>query len=605
MCGIVGAVGDSEAATTLYKALERLEYRGYDSSGIVVEHEGDFHRRRTVGKLKSLGALLDAEPLTGAIGIGHTRWATHGGISEANAHPIMTSDAGIAVVHNGIIENYRHLKDELQTAGYVFVSDTDTEVLCHLFAQALTLHKTFAEATAAVIDRIEGAYAFAVMASTHIGQVAIARKSSPLAIGLGDKTNYIGSDAIAMDAITRQVIFLKDGDYGVVMADDIELYDVKGNPAQREIVTVDASPGLISRDGYAHFMEKEIHEQPEAIAHSLAGMLDDKGAFITPIAEAKTLKGISLLAAGTSHNAALIGKYWFESLADLPAAAEIASEFRYRNPSMRNTSLALGISQSGESLDTLMALRHAAEHEVATLGIVNVPQSSIAREVDFTVLTRAGPEIAVASTKAFTAQLTVLLALAAGVGRDRGVLDKAGQMRVKSALESLPRLVGEALSCFDSLQPVIEKVASAHSCLFLGRGLLYPLALEGALKLKELSYVHAEGYASGEMKHGPIALIEEGLPVIALLTDDEHLPKAVSNLAEAHARGAAVIAIATKSATASLSDIGDVITIPDCDSLVAPILLSIPAQILSYLVALHKGTDIDQPRNLAKSVTVE
>ena len=589
----------------LYAALQRLEYRGYDSSGIVTAEDGALHRRRAVGKLGELGKAMSESPLAGNCGIGHTRWATHGGVTEANAHPIMDGDGTIAVVHNGIIENHRELRAGLAKAGHTFSSDTDTEVLCHLFAEELKRHGGMADATAAVLARIEGAYAFAALALAHPGEVAVARNASPLAVGLGDGANYIGSDAVAMGGATRRVVFLKDGDYGVVRADGIDIRDAGGKPAQREAVTVQASPGLVSKDGFSHYMEKEIREQPEAIAHTLAGMLDAGGAVATGIGGAKKLKGVLMLAAGTSHNAAMIGKYWFESLADLPVVTEIASEFRYRRPSLRNTGLALGISQSGESLDTLMALRHASESGIETMGIVNVPESTIARETDRQLLTRAGPEIGVASTKAFTAQLTVLLALAAGLGRDRGHLDAERADAVLQALESLPRLVGRALGCFDTLAPVAARLSRAPSCLFLGRGALFPLALEGALKLKEISYIHAEGYASGEMKHGPIALVEDDLPVVALVTDDDHLPKVSSNLMEAKARGAEVIVLATESAAGSMADLGPVVTVPDCDALVAPILLSVPAQILAYLTAVHKGTDVDQPRNLAKSVTVE
>ena len=605
MCGIVGAVGDPDAATALFTALQRLEYRGYDSSGIAMVEEGTLHRRRAVGKLKELGKAISKSPLAGNCGIGHTRWATHGGVTEANAHPIMSGDGSIAVVHNGIIENHRELKAELSKAGHVFSSDTDTEVLCHLFAQELPRCCKLADATEAVIGRIEGAYAFAVLARDHPGEVAVARNASPLAVGLGEGANYIGSDAVAMEEATSRIIFLKDGDYGVVRADEVDIRAADGRPAQRETVIVQSSQGPASKGGCSHFMEKEIREQPEAIAHALAGMLDGDGAISSGIDNAENLDGVLMLAAGTSHHAALVGKYWFENLADLPVSAEIASEFRYRNPSLRNAGLAVGISQSGESLDTLMALRHAAGGGVETMGIVNVPESTIARETDRQLLTRAGPEIGVASTKAFTSQLTVLLALAAGLGRDRGRLKAKQVDAVLSALESLPRLVGEALACFETLTPVANRMSRARSCLFLGRGMLFPLALEGALKLKEISYIHAEGYASGEMKHGPIALIEEGLPVIALVGKDGQLAKLSSNLAEAKARGAEVISLATESAAEAVEDLGPVVTVPDCDPLVAPILLSIPAQILAYLTAVQKGTDVDQPRNLAKSVTVE
>ncbi|MGC6484383.1 MAG: glutamine--fructose-6-phosphate transaminase (isomerizing), partial [Candidatus Puniceispirillales bacterium] len=515
MCGIVGAIGDENAAEILFQSLQRLEYRGYDSSGIVVDNGAGLERRRAVGKLKNLAAVLDQSPVEGQIGIGHTRWATHGGVTEQNAHPILTADEAVAVVHNGIIENHRSLREELIANGHVFSSETDTEVLCHLFAEALEATESPAAAIAQVLSRIEGAYAFAVLMRAYPGVIAVARNASPLAVGFGDGANFIGSDAMAMGGLTRRIVFLKDGDYGIVSADHAEFFDAEGNPAQREIVTVAASPGLVSKEGYSHFMEKEIHEQPDAIAHTLAGMTGDDGHLTTAPLDAKTLKGVLMLAAGTSHNAAMIGKYWFEDLADLPVITEIASEFRYRNPSFRHLDLAVGISQSGESLDTLMALRHAAENGVRTMGLVNVPESTIARETDLQMLTRAGPEIGVASTKAFTAQLTVLLSLAVAAGRDRGVLTADRAATLEDALTSLPRLIGEAMSGFDAIRPHVAGLARAHSCLFLGRGMLFPLALEGALKLKELSYIHAEGYASGEMKHGPIALIEEGLPVIA------------------------------------------------------------------------------------------
>ena len=605
MCGIVGTIGDEDAAGILFQSLQRLEYRGYDSSGIVLDTGDTLDRRRAVGKLKNLAEVLKSSPLAGSIGIGHTRWATHGGVTEANAHPILTADANVAVVHNGIIENHRALREELTANGHVFSSDTDTEVLCHLFAEAIAATDTPQAATAHVLSRIEGAYAFAVLARAWPGVIAVARNASPLAVGLGDGANYIGSDAMAMGGLTRQIIFLKDGDYGVISATDVAIFTADGRPAQREVVTVAASPGLISKEGYSHFMEKEIHEQPDAISHTLAGMTGEDGHLTAAPLDTAALKGVLMLAAGTSHNAAMIGKYWFEDLADLPVVTEIASEFRYRNPSFRHLDLAVGISQSGESLDTLMALRHAAENGLRTMGVINVPESTIARETDLQMLTRAGPEIGVASTKAFTAQLTVLLSLAIAAGRDRGVLDAGRVAVLEDTLSSLPRLIGAAMSGFDEIRPHVAGLARARSCLFLGRGMLFPLALEGALKLKELSYIHAEGYASGEMKHGPIALIEEGLPVVALLSGDQHLGKAVSNLMEAKARGAEVIALVTEDAADAVADLGAVVTVPACDPVVAPILLSIPAQILAYLVAEHKGTDVDQPRNLAKSVTVE
>jgi glucosamine--fructose-6-phosphate aminotransferase (isomerizing) len=604
MCGIVGAIGKKEAASILHQSLQRLEYRGYDSSGICTLHDGAIERRRAVGKLAELSRVLADKPMQGSVGIGHTRWATHGGVVVENAHPIMSGD-DIAVVHNGIIENYKSIKADLESRGYKFTSQTDTEVLSHLFKEALADADSLLAATAKVIDVIEGAYAFAVITTAYPDQIAVARNASPLALGLGDSANFIGSDAMAMGEMTRKIIFLKDGDYGVISAKNVDLRDGNGVPAQREVVTASASPGLISKDGYQHFMEKEIHEQPEAVAHTLSEITDDDGGLSFKLGDAKKMRGILMLAAGTSHNAAMIGKYWIEMLADLPVVTEIASEFRYRNPSLRHFDMAMGISQSGESLDTLMALRYAGEHGLKTIGLVNVPDSTIARETDLQLMTRAGPEIGVASTKAFTAQLTVLLALAVVLGRERGVIKAKEADAIRDHLNAVPRLMGEAMRGFENIQPCIANLSKARSCLFLGRGMLYPLALEGALKLKELSYIHAEGYASGEMKHGPIALIEEGLPVIAILADDEYLPKALSNLMEAKARGADVLAIVTESAAEKIEDLDHVISVPNCDPIIAPLVLSIPAQILAYLTAVHKGTDVDQPRNLAKSVTVE
>lgn len=605
MCGIVGATGHLGAAEAIYQALQQLEYRGYDSAGLCIADGGVLRSCRAVGKLSNLGAKLKGEPLAGAVGIGHTRWATHGKATLENAHPIMAGEE-IAVVHNGIIENHRKLKAELKSRGHHFNSETDTEVLTHLFAEATASSPSLLDATQHVLKQIEGAYAFAVVSKAFPDQIAVARNASPLAVGLGEGANYIGSDATAMGLMTQKIMFLNDGDYGVISSDHVELMDKNNKPAQREVVEVSAQSEVVSKEGYQHFMEKEIHEQPEAIAQTLKGLTADDGSFKADFSNAENIKGMVMLAAGTSHNAAMLGKYWIESLADVPVTTEIASEFRYRNPALKHFDLAMGISQSGESLDTLMALRYAAEHGLTTLGLVNVPSSTIVRETDLQLMTRAGVEVGVASTKSFTAQLTVLLVLAVSLGMSRKVIDSKTADRVMSGLENLPRLMRDAMTTgFDDIKPFIEVLSGVQSCLFLGRGMCYPLALEGALKLKELSYIHAEGYASGEMKHGPIALIEEGLPVIALLTNDEHLTKAVSNLMEAKARGAVVMVICTESVKPALEDIETIITVPDCDPLLAPILLSVPTQILAYLTAVHKGTDVDQPRNLAKSVTVE
>ena len=461
MCGIVGAIGHQNASSALYEALQRLEYRGYDSAGIATWHEGGLHRRRAVGKLRALGEVLQNDALDGDCGIGHTRWATHGHVSVENAHPMMSGDE-IAVVHNGIIENHKAIKQQLIAKGYEFTSQTDTEVLSHLFKEAIAETDSFQAACAKVLDQIEGAYAFAVMSTQYPHQIAIARNASPLAVGLGEEANYIGSDAMAMGSMTRRIIFLKDGDYGIITKDEVTLFDSTHQPAQREVVLSSATPGLVSKDGYQHFMEKEIHEQPEAIAHSLSEMLDANGDLAVDLGDAKALKGLMILAAGTSHNAAMIGKYWLETLADLPVVTEIASEFRYRNPSVRHLDMAMGISQSGESLDTLMALRYAGEKGLKTLGLVNVPESTIARETDVQLFTRAGPEIGVASTKAFTAQLTVLLAMAAALGRDRGVITAAECDAIKDHLTTLPRLVGQAMSGFDKIKPFIPALSRAQ-----------------------------------------------------------------------------------------------------------------------------------------------
>lgn len=610
MCGIIGAIGYPHAADALLQGLRRLEYRGYDSAGIAVSTKTGFDVRRAVGKLNALAVVLSASPLKGSTGIGHTRWATHGGVRIENAHPILAQDR-VAVVHNGIIENHRKIRQDLEAKGCKFTSDTDTEVLAHLFVEAMDGTDNLHDATAKVLDQIEGAYAFVVMTMDYPDQLAIARQASPLAVGLTDEAIFVGSDAIAMGDVTQKIIFLKDGDYGTISNDQVHLSDSNGQTVNREVVVVAASPGLVSKEGYHHFMEKEIHEQPDAVLHTLSALSDSDGGFHLPQPiDFRKLTGIAYLAAGTSYHAGLVGRYWMEHLADLPVVTEIASEFRYRHPSLRQINLALGISQSGESLDTLMALRYMAEKGVDTAALVNVDTSTMARESGVQLMTRAGPEIGVASTKSYMAQLTVLLILAAVAGHQRGVIHDQRRQEIEGMLASLPRLLGETMACSDAIKPMVARLAKAKSCLYLGRGTLYPLALEGALKLKELSYIHAEGYAGGEMKHGPIALIEEGLPVVAILADDEHLGKMISNVVEAKARGADILLVATDSAARQAASespelVETLVTVPDCDPLLAPLLLSLPIQFLAYLTAVHKGTDVDQPRNLAKSVTVE
>ncbi len=606
MCGIVGAVGHKQCSSVLLDALKRLEYRGYDSSGIVTIHDGAIKLKRAVGKLANLDAVLAKAPLKGEIGIGHTRWATHGGVSTANAHPHVASGR-VSIVHNGIIENHRVIRRRLEAAGHQFSSDTDSEVLAHLFVEAFDAGIEPAAAMKRVLTEVDGAYAFAVMAIDYPDMLIVARNASPLALGIGDSACYIGSDAIALSHLTRKVVYLKDHDYAMVQADGVTVYQGDGAPVNREAVIVAASPGLVDKGGYRHFMEKEIHEQPDAIAHSLAAMTDEHGNLTAQMSDdaLRAIDGIVLLAAGTSHYATQIARYWIESLARVPVACEVASEYHYRQPATSPYNTAIAISQSGESLDTLMAMRHAKKCKMATIGLVNVSTSTIAREADTVLPTRAGPEIGVASTKAFTAQLTVLLCFAVAIARAKGQIDDKRVIEIHNQIQGLPGLVGKALGLFDKIRLVAHQLSYAKSVLYLGRGALYPLALEGALKLKELSYIHAEGFASGEMKHGPIALIEDGLPVIALMAADEVMAKANSNLREASARGGKIILIADADASNEVDYADAVVAVPSVDPLLAPILLAVPAQILAYLTAVEKGTDVDQPRNLAKSVTVE
>ena len=606
MCGIVGAVGHDRCGSVLLDALKRLEYRGYDSSGIVTLHDEQIDLRRAVGKLAHLEAALAAQPLDGNIGIGHTRWATHGGVSKDNAHPHVAADR-VSIVHNGIIENHRVIRTRLESAGHQFASDTDSEVLAHLFVEAFDAGLDVITATQNILAEIEGAYAFAAIAIDYPDQLIVARNASPLAVGIGDKARYIGSDAIALAHLTRKVIYLKDHDFALISADNVEVFQSDGSPAIREAVIVAASPGIVDKGGYRHFMEKEIHEQPDAIAHSLAAMTDSGGhlSATMQVDDLRAITGIVMLAAGTSHYATQVARYWIENLAKVPVVCEVASEYRYRHPVTSAYSTALAISQSGESLDTLMAMRHAASCGLHTIGLVNVPGSTIFRESDFVLPTRAGPEIGVASTKSFTAQLTVLLCFAVALSKAKGTIDKERAAQIHHQVQSLPGLVGCALGLFDQIRPIAHGLSQARSALYLGRGTLYPLALEGALKLKELSYIHAEGFASGEMKHGPIALIEEGLPIVALLAADEIMAKASSNLREAAARGGQIILITEERGVSEVDFADAVITVPNVNPLLAPILLAVPAQILAYLTAVEKGTDVDQPRNLAKSVTVE
>ncbi len=606
MCGIVGYVGNKICQEIILGSLERLEYRGYDSSGIATIYNDQIQLRRTVGKLSELKAKIIKEPVSGTIGIGHIRWATHGGVTEQNAHPHLVNSE-VAIVHNGIIENYVELKKELTDKGFLFSSDTDSEVLAHLFAYVIEQGLRPVEALKAVLSKIEGAYSFAVLSKSYPGTLMVARNASPLAIGISDDMAIVASDATAMAHLTRQVTYLKDNDYAVITSKRLDIYNGKNEPANREVVKVNVSPVLLDKAGFKHYMEKEIHEQPDAISHTISAMTDVNGGLSAglDLQSLAKMKGIVLLAAGTSFYAAQIGRYWIERLAGVPVVCEIASEYHYRNPVASHQTTAIVISQSGESIDSLMAIRHAKNLGLETFGIVNVLDSTISREVDKILPTRAGPEIGVASTKAFTAQLVVLICLAISLGRQNGSLDVDKAVDIHQGLLKIPGAIGKSMTLFDSILPIANQLKNSHSCLFLGRDILFPLACEGALKLKELSYIHAEGFASGEMKHGPIALLEKGLPVVSFVSEDESARKSISNLKEAEARGGFIIVIGTQTAVNLIDFATEKIIIPDCDPLLTPILGAVPAQILAYLTAYEKGTDIDQPRNLAKSVTVE
>jgi glucosamine--fructose-6-phosphate aminotransferase (isomerizing) len=609
MCGIVGIAGRDDAAPIILEALKRLEYRGYDSSGIATLVGGHIERRRAAGKLSRLGDALHRRPLAGRTGIGHTRWATHGAPTEANAHP--HASARVALVHNGIIENFRELRDELIAKGHTFESETDTEVAVHLVTDFLEQGLDPIHAAIEAARKLTGAYALAMIFKGEEALVVGARKGSPLAVGYAADEAYLGSDAIALAPFTNRIAYLEDGDVAVLRGPDVTIYDGEGRLANREIKIASASAGLVDKGGYRHFMAKEIHEQPEVIGHTLSHYLDATGPIVGP-REAKAIAvlakatRLTMSACGTAYYSALVGKYWFEMLARIGVEVDVASELRYREPVYAEGGAALFISQSGETADTLAALRHAKAQGQTTLAIVNVPESSIAREADIVLPTFAGPEIGVASTKAFTCQLSVLASLAIGAGRARGNLSEADEKRLCTHLLETPRHVVEFLKQEPAIEALGVEIAKARDVLYLGRGLNFPLALEGALKLKEISYIHAEGYASGEMKHGPIALIDENVPIIVLAPHDGLFEKTVSNMQEVMARGGKVVMISDAKGLAEASQRAWArIEVPDVDPLMTPLLYAIPVQLLAYHTAVAKGTDVDQPRNLAKSVTVE
>ncbi len=608
MCGIIGIIGGEPVAPLLVDALKRLEYRGYDSAGVATLEHGVLTRRRAEGKLKNLEQKLAREPLSGTIGIGHTRWATHGRPNETNAHPHATD--ALAVVHNGIIENFGELRRELEVKGAKIATETDTEVIAHLVSDEIKQGRSPVEAVNASLPRLRGAFALAFLFSGEENLLIGARKGSPLAIGFGNEAMYIGSDAIALAPFTDMVSYLEDGDCAVIHRDSAEIHDAKGRRVHREVLKSQASVMLIDKGNHRHFMAKEIHEQPEVVGHTLAHYLDMVAERVElPMAlpfDFRALKRISIAACGTAYYAGMVARYWFERFARLPVEVDIASEFRYREVPLDPGGLAIFISQSGETADTLASLRYAREHAQHVLSIVNVPTSTIARESNIVMPTLAGPEIGVASTKAFTCQLAALAALAVAAGRARGVVSASDEKWLVHALIEVPRHLTEALALEPQIEQLARDLAKCRDVLYLGRGTNYPIALEGALKLKEISYIHAEGYAAGELKHGPIALIDETMPVVVIAPYDRVFDKTVSNMQEVAARGGRLILI-TDAEGAAAADGQSVVTLtlPTVPSTVGPLVYAVPVQLLAYHTAVALGTDVDRPRNLAKSVTVE
>jgi glutamine---fructose-6-phosphate transaminase (isomerizing) len=608
MCGIVGILGREPVAASLVDALKRLEYRGYDSAGIATLEGGQLARRRAEGKLRNLEARLEREPLTGTSGIGHTRWATHGKPSESNAHPHATDR--LAVVHNGIIENFRELRDELKKKGARFTSETDTEVVAHLVTQEMQAGHSPAEAVAAALPRLRGAFALAFLFAGEDDLLIGARKGSPLAIGYGDGQMYLGSDAIALAPFTDRIAYLEDGDSAVLTHKSAEIRDLKGGKVQRPVVKSLASALLVDKGNYRHFMAKEIHEQPEVVGHTLAHYLDMATDQVQLPADLpfdfRRIERISMSACGTAYYAGMVAKYWFERIARLPVEIDVASEFRYREPPLAPGGLAIFVSQSGETADTLATLRYAKEQGQHVVAVVNVPTSTIARESHAVMPTLAGPEIGVASTKAFTCQIAVLACLAIAAGRARGVLSADEERKLVHALIEVPRLMTEALALEPQIERLAHDLAKSRDVLYLGRGTSYPLALEGALKLKEISYIHAEGYAAGELKHGPIALIDERMPVIVIGPYDRVFEKTVSNMQEVAARRGRIILVTDpQGAREAQVESPFKLMLPSMPAIATPLVYAIPVQLIAYHTAVVMGTDVDQPRNLAKSVTVE
>ncbi len=607
MCGIIGILSEKPVVPLLVQALKRLEYRGYDSAGVATLVNGGIERRRAEGKLHNLEARLRREPLCGTVGIGHTRWATHGQPNEVNAHPHVNER--VAVVHNGIIENFRPLRAELEQAGRCFESETDTEVVAHLLAHYLNLQMPPQEAVQATLSRLDGAFALAIIFAGQENLLIGARRGSPLAIGYGEGEMFLGSDALALAPLNRRICYLEEGDWTVLNKGSARIFDADNRPVKRPVSETRLPGSSIGRGSYRHFMEKEIFEQPTAIGNTLQAYLDPLTSEITlpdPGFDLTVLPRLTISACGTAFHAGMVGKYWLESLARLPVDLDVASEFRYREPPMTEGGAALFVSQSGETIDTLAALRYAKARGQYILAVVNQPESAIAREAHTVLPTLAGPEIGVASTKAFTTQLTVLACLALEVANRRGLIEPTRRAALTNALTELPALVAEVLRRSDTIAAVARELVEARDVLYIGRGTMYPLALEGALKLKEISYIHADGYPAGEMKHGPIALISDGMPIVVCAPSGPLFEKTAGNVQEAAARGGRVILLTDRPSRDAIGEgIVRIIDMPSIDPFLAPILYAVPMQLLSYHVAVLKGTDVDQPRNLAKSVTVE
>mgnify|MGYP000536309198 FL=1 len=610
MCGIVGGVAERRIVNILLEGLKRLEYRGYDSAGVALMNaDGEIKRERQVGKVQNLTDAVAASEVNGSTGIAHTRWATHGGVTQANAHPHMSGNE-IALVHNGIIENHESLRTRLTGLGHEFSSATDTEVIAHLVAENRKYSDSLLEAVQASVKELEGAYGTVIMEPQNPDRIVVARSGSPLVIGLGMGENFVASDQLALLPVTRRFIFLEEGDVAEITQTEVNIFDIEGNPVERDVNESSVSHDAGDKGEYRHYMLKEIHEQPAAVRNTLVNRINEETVIEEYLGDnaAQILEGIDhvqIIACGTSYHSGMVARYWLESLANVSCNVEIASEFRYRKSFVPKNSLIVTISQSGETADTLAALRLAKEIGYkASLTVCNVPGSSLVRESDLAVMTNAGAEIGVASTKAFTTQLVALLMLTAALGKQKGMSSEM-QKQIVSALSNLPAKLEESLTMSEGIEKLAEEFADKHHSLFLGRGEQYPIAMEGALKLKEISYIHAEAYAAGELKHGPLALIDAEMPIIVVAPNNELLEKLKSNVEEVRARGGILYVFADRDAHFKGDDTMRVMEVPHVDELIAPIVYTIPLQLLSYYVAIIKGTDVDQPRNLAKSVTVE